>query len=227
MNHHPAASGRTTALASLLFIACHPAIAYAQSKDPVSEAVSSCSGRQDPGDRLSCYDRVGTFVSGTAAPLRAASPAGPSASTRNYAWGSRKAANPDGTPDLTIGIAAADVLDYGRFLEKPDATLVVRCSAGQASFYVSFGTRLSGKEVKGTLRVDKGTLHAISWTVSASGTSVGTWKPDDAAQRAAELVGGSSLAISIAMEDGRSIVTVFDLAGMDAVAAPLKESCRW
>jgi type VI secretion system protein VasI len=122
---------------------------------------------------------------------------------------------------VTLGLQAAS----GRSRFGQPVLLVLRCSSHTTDVYIDWHSYL-GDEANVTSRVGSSESETKAWTASTDKTA--TFYPEDAAQFIREqLIPAGRFVAQVAPYNESPITAVFDLAGLDTAAKPLRKACEW
>ncbi|MBE9558471.1 MAG: hypothetical protein IMF08_16560 [Proteobacteria bacterium] len=178
--------------------------------------LSACLAIDEDAARLDCYDGLAAMAADEAA---RADPGG----WVLDAWPSRL--NPAWTDYEAWTAAINPVAGAGGVPVYP--VLAVRCEQGETRALFSFGRALAGETVQVYSRLDAGEVQAGELTLAPDGRRLGLWDSGESARFVAALLGAERLRLQIPVAGGEPLTAAFELAGLAAVAGPLKEACAW
>jgi len=173
-------------------------------------APSGCSSIVEDSDRLACFDR------GTA---------GVPAGTNILDMGMWEVVEEVDPLDDSISVFAALQASEGRSFSHPEAVLVLRCMDDESDFYVYWGGPLDfeGEGVEVVSRVGRATAETQRWGLSTDKEA--TFFLGDAAKLIEALANEERFVAQIRPPGSSPVTAVFELRGVEAAIAPLREAC--
>lgn len=214
--------------AALALIGTSVCGAYAQTTvEPASPAGNKFTGGQFADAYLACVRipdgvaRLRCFDS-TSATLEIETPS----ATGSYSWSVVDTVK-DGRHENLAVLGAADAVFSDSPAAKSKATLVVRCVDKETNVYFTFGRPIEMRTSSVAYQFDGGMTARMDMDASASGSSVGLWRREQAAPFAQYLAGSRNLAVKVVISDHVSVMASFDLAGAPEALAPFKAACKY
>ena len=201
---------RILALALFAFLLAAPAQAQ------TSGDLSACLSIDADASRLACYDGLAAMAADE--DVRA-----DLGGWVLDAWPSRL--NPAWTDYEAWTAALNPVPGAGGIPVYP--VLALRCEQGETRALFSFGRALAGETVQVYSRLDAGEIQAGELTLAPDGWRLGLWDSGESVHFIARLLGAERLRLQVPVAGGEPLTAAFELAGLAAVAAPLKEACAW
>lgn len=197
-------------LGVMLWILPSPAPAQAAAE------LSSCLAIDEDGARLDCYDGL----AGMAADGAARADEGGWVLDE---WPSRL--NPAWTDYEAWTAALNPVPGTGGIPVFP--VLALRCEQGETRVFFNFGRVMPGDSVTVHYRLDAGEIQPGALIPTPDGRRFGLWTSALSVRFVQALMRRERLRIQVSVERGEPLTAAFELAGLAAAAAPLKEACGW
>lgn len=178
--------------------------------------LSACTAIDDGAARLDCFDGLAALAADEAAR------AGPGSWVLEE-WPSRL--NPAWT-DYEAWTAALNLLPgIGGIPVNPVLTL--RCEQGETRVFFDFGRPMAGDTVPVQYRLGSGDIQPGELLAAPDGRRFGLWSSALAVRFVKALYLSDRLRLQIPVEGGEPLTAAFELAGLAAVAAPMREACAW
>jgi hypothetical protein len=178
--------------------------------------LSVCMAIDDGAARLDCYDGLAALATDGAART---DPGGwvleEWPSRLNPAWIDYEvwtaALNP--VPG-TAGIAVHPVL-------------TLRCEQGETRIFFNFGRPMPGATVPIHYRLGNGEIQPGELIAAPDGRRFGLWRSDLAVRFVRALYHSDRLRLQIPLPGAEPLTAAFELSGLAAAAAPMREACAW
>ena len=200
-------------IASLLFaFLMLPSPALAQG----GAGLTACLAIDADGPRLDCYDGLAAMAADEA--VRADKGA-----WVLDEWPSRL--NPAWT-DYAVWTAALNPVPGAAGIPV-HPVLTLRCEQGETIVHFNFGRAMQDGSVAVRYRLGAGEIHSGEMTLAPGGRRFGLWTSELSVRFVRALQRSERLRIQVAVEGGEPLTAAFELAGLKAAAAPLKQACAW
>lgn len=178
--------------------------------------LTACLAIDADGARLDCYDGLAAMAADEA--VRADRGA-----WLRDEWPSRL--NPAWT-DYAVWTAALNpVPGAGGVPVHPVLTL--RCEQGETIVHFNFGRAMPGGSVAVHYRLGAGEIQPGELRLAPDGRRFGLWTSELSVRFVQALQRSERLRIQVPVDGGEPLTAAFELAGLAAAAAPLKEACAW
>ncbi len=178
--------------------------------------LSACLAIEGDGARLECYDGL----AGMAADAAVRADEGGWVLDE---WPSRL--NPAWTDYETWTAALNPVPGAGGIPVYPVLTL--RCEQGETRVFFNFGRVMPGDSVAVYYRLDAGEIQPGALIPAPDGRRFGLWTSALSVRFGQALMRRERLRIQVPVDGGEPLPAAFELAGLAAATAPLKEACGW
>lgn len=179
-----------------------------------------CRAVDNDLDRLACFDK--------ASGRTPTSEPGPSEGNWNV---SIKTSDFEDTTDVYMSVESNDPVQCTAFGRHNTARLMIRCSENTTAVFIATDCHLaSGFQGYGDMdvRVDEKPSASISMDASTDNKALGLWRGGSSIPFVKDrLLGGSTLRVRFTPFSMSPVTAVFDISGIDASIAPLREQCSW
>ena len=178
--------------------------------------IAICASKKNSVDRLTCFDSIATTL-GVDAPK-----------VSNFVgsgkWEGHTEQSPiDDSKNVYIALSANSSI-VGRFGKNPTPVLHLRCKEKETEAYINFDTFLGSDSVQVTSRLDRDKAQTISWGISTDHNSAFAPRP---IQFIKSLIKKESLLVQLTPYGENTVMTSFDVRGLDESIKPIQEACSW
>lgn len=178
--------------------------------------LTACLAIDEDAERLECFDGLAALVADEAA----------RADRGDWVleeWPSRL--NPAWT-DYEAWTAALNPLPgSGGIPVNP--VLILRCEQGETRVFFDFGRTMAGPTVPVQYRLGASDIQPGELRVSPDGRRFGLWHSDLAVRFVKALYHSDRLRLQVPIAGGEPLTAAFELNGLAAAAAPMREACAW
>ncbi|MCF7486709.1 type VI secretion system-associated protein TagO [Vibrio sp. A2-1] len=194
-----------------------PCFTYAH--DVNKRDIAVCAAETSSVQRLACFDSLSNRI-GVATPKV-------SVQKSSGKWKKQEEVSPlDDSTNIYIRVSGNETIP-NRYNKLVTPELVIRCKENTTALSVWWGTYLGLNSTYVTYRVDKLKPKKTKWSLSTKNEHIGKWSGSSSIPFIKQLLGKEKLLMQLTPYGENSVMTTFDISGIEEAIKPLRKQCKW
>ncbi|MEL0629960.1 type VI secretion system-associated protein TagO [Psychromonas aquatilis] len=194
-----------------------PCFTYAN--DVLKKDIAICSTELNSIERLACFDLLSRKI-GVASPKV-------SLHKSSGKWTKQEEVSPlDDSTNIYIGVSGNETI-LNRYNKRITPELIIRCKENTTALTVWWGVYLGLDSTYVTYRIDNLKARKTKWSLSTKNEHIGKWSGNTSIPFIKKLFGKEKLLMQLTPYGENSVMTTFDISGIEEAIKPLRSKCNW